>query len=105
MKIFRVLLLLFPLLIISNISDAQTQTRCESRENIVEMLKQRAGEAVIGVGLVNPTKAIEIFVNKETDTWTIIGSSLVDGKAQSCILYYGKMWITFEEPVGDPVRY
>ena len=103
MKIFRVLLLLFPLLIISNISDAQL--RCGSRENVVEILKQQAGEALTGLGLVNPKKAIEIFVNKETDTWTIIGSSLVDGKAQSCILYYGKSWMIFEEPVGDPVQY
>lgn len=103
MNIFKVLFLLFPLLTISSVSDAQIP--CGSRENIVKVLTQQAGETLIGVGLVNPKKAMEIFVNKETDTWTIIGSSLVDGKAQSCILYYGKSWITFEEFVGDPVKF
>lgn len=104
MKIFRILLVLFPLLVFSGTSIAQSQ--CGLRETIVEILESRAGEKLIGVGLVNPKRAIEIFVNKKSDTWTILGSSLtVDGNTTSCILFYGKTWMLFEEPIGDPASF
>lgn len=104
MKFFKMLFLLFPLLMISNASIAQSQ--CGPRDNIVQMLEQRAGEQLKSVGFVNPKRVIEIFVNKETKTWTIIGSSLTaSGGKASCILFYGKTWMTFEEPVGDPASF
>lgn len=106
MKIFKVLFLLFPLLVFSNTSIAQNQ--CDTRENIIEMLQQRAGEALTNVGFVNSKRVIEIYVNKKADTWTIISSTLTPaGKKWSCVLQYGKMWMIFEdeEPVGDPVQY
>lgn len=102
MKIFKVLFLLFPLLVFSNTSIAQGQ--CGPRENIVQALEQRAGETLINIGFVNSKRVIEIYVNKETDTWTVVSSTLTPaGKKWSCIIYYGKMWLTFEEPVGDSV--
>jgi len=104
MKIFRVLLLLFPLLVFSNTSIAQTQ--CGPRENIIGMLEQRAGENLKNVGFVNPKRVIEIYVNNETNTWTILSTTLTSaGKKWSCILQYGNTWMIFEEPVGDPVQY
>jgi len=104
MKFFKMLFLLFPLLMISSVSIAQTQ--CGPRDNIVQMLEQRAGEKLKSVGFVNPKRVIEIFVNKETETWTIVGSTLTSsGDVASCILFYGKTWLTFEEPVGNPASF
>lgn len=104
MKIFRMLLVLFPLLVFSNIVIAQSQ--CGPREIIVEILESRAGEKLKNVGFVNPKRVIEIFVNKKADTWTILGSSLTaDGSTTSCILFYGKTWMMFEELVGDPASF
>ena len=104
MKIFKILLVLFLLLIFSGTSIAQSQ--CGPRETIVEILESRAGEKLKGVGLVNPKRAIEIFVNKKADTWTILGSSLTaDGNTTSCILFYGKTWMSVEEPIGDPASF
>lgn len=104
MKFFKMLFLLFPLLMISSVSIAQTQ--CGPRDNIVQMLEQRAGQKLRGVGFVNPERVVEVFVNKETETWTIIGSTLTSsGNASSCILFYGKTWLTFEELVGDPASF
>lgn len=104
MKIFRMLLVLFPLLVFSGMSIAQSQ--CGPREAIVEILESRAGEKLKGVGFVNPKRVIEIFVNKKADTWTILSSSLTaDGNTTSCILFYGNTWMSFEEPIGDPASF
>ncbi len=105
MKIFKVLFLLFPLLVFSNSSNAQ-QRQCGPRELIVDVLEQQAGEKLKSVGFVNPKQVIEVFVNKRTETWTILGSSLEDDGAKiSCVLFHGKTWLTFEEPVGDPASF
>ena len=105
MKIFKVLFLLFPLLTFSNVSVAQSQ-QCGPRERIVNALEQQAGEKLQSVGLVNPKQVIEVFVNKKADTWTILGSSLNPaGNKVSCVLFHGKTWMTFEEPVGDPASF
>ena len=104
MKIFRVLLVLFPLLVFSSASIAQIM--CGPREKIIEVLEQRAGEKLRNVGFVNPKRVVEIFVNEKTETWTILDSSLTEqGKTMSCILFYGKPWITFGELVGDPASF
>lgn len=89
---------------ISSVSIAQTQ--CGPRDNVVQMLEQRAGQKLRGVGFVNSKRVVEVFVNKETETWTIIGSTLTSsGNASSCILLYGKTWLTIEELVGDPASF
>ncbi|KKK69637.1 hypothetical protein LCGC14_2932040 [marine sediment metagenome] len=105
MKIFRILLVLFPLLMFSGTSAAQVQ-QCGSRENIVQILETRAQEKLTSVGFVDSKRVVEIFVNKNIQTWTIIGSSLTgDGDKISCILFYGKTWIIFEELVGAPASF
>lgn len=104
MKIFRMLLILFPLLAFSTPSIAQNQ--CAPRESVVGLLELRVQEKLNNVGIVNQKQVIEIFVNKRTKTWTILGSSLTaEGEKRSCILFYGTTWMSFEEPIGDPVKF
>lgn len=63
--------------------------RCKSRISMVEMLTaRRYNEAQKVVLYVNNETIIELFVNEETGTWTLVAST-ADGK--SCFMASGPM--------------
>ena len=62
---------------------------CGQREQIVAKLSSGYKETILGQGLTATGTLIEVIVNKETGTWTVIMSWPT---GRSCVLSTGENW-------------
>lgn len=64
------------------------QGQCFPKEAVVQNLGKEYGETPIWEG-VNPQALIQIFVNQETRSWTIVG---ITPQGLACLLSSGDGW-------------
>jgi len=72
--------------------------QCDTRSTIVTHLGTKYDEARVGVGLSNTGTMVEIFLDPESGTWTILETS---PNQSSCIRLYGENFFFVSE---DPVK-
>ncbi len=72
--------------------------RCGPRPVMVKHLSDNYGESQSFLGIVQPGVAVEIFVNRETQTWTVL-MSRIDGV--SCGMAGGKGVKFFDDTTSD----
>lgn len=65
---------------------------CQPRKEIIKQLKGRSKETAMAAGtMANGTASAEIWVNKETGTFSIVMSV----KGRSCMAFAGHNWTDF----------
>ena len=75
------------------------QVECAPRATALAALAEGYGEQVIGGGIDSRGPLLEVFVNPETGTWTLLVTS-PDGR--SCIAAEGDGWRSYEpQPKGE----
>jgi hypothetical protein len=80
---------------------ADAATTCGPHDRAVRNLSNKYGEAPIATGMVSPELVMEMFVNAETGSWTVIYTNL-DGI--SCVVGAGTEFETLgSAPKGDPL--
>lgn len=67
---------------------AQT-TQCMDRERGLAILGEQFGERAVGLGVVNERTILEVFVNAETGTWSVV---MTDDTLKSCLVASGANW-------------
>jgi len=72
--------------------------RCGPRPVMVKHLTDNYSESQSFLGIVQPGVAVEIFVNKETQTWTVL-MSRIDGV--SCAMAGGEGVKFFDDTTSD----
>ncbi len=80
---------------------AQSAT-CAPRENIIEQLSERFGEARQSIGMASGNRVVEMYASVETGTWTLT-MTLPDGR--TCIIGAGQSFERLDEeatPAGQP---
>jgi hypothetical protein len=85
---------------------ANAQQACAPRDIVVRDLGEKYGENIAGTGIVNPTTLVELFINDETGSFTVVVSSYDKNQNQiiSCLKVGGKDWVeAIPVPKGDPV--
>lgn len=79
-------LTMFCLFFFIGAANAQQQT-CNASAIIEQVLKETYGEKIVGRGLINETRRLEIYVNPNTRTFTVTIKSVL---GISCIYFTGK---------------
>ena len=93
------LLFLSAALLIGFSGTSFAQARCAPRTVIVERLaSEKWQEKQFFLGMINPATGFELFVNKETHTWTAI-TTRADGL--SCILAVGNGIKIFDDVISE----
>ena len=78
---------------------ALAQGLCEDRDKIETHMLEKYGETPRSIALTNANKPIQLFINDETESWTLI--VYPDG-ARACIFASGTGW--YDKTVnGDPL--
>ncbi|SFI84854.1 hypothetical protein [Albimonas pacifica] len=77
-------------------SPVVAQPQCAPRPIVVEALAQKFGEHRIGMGIQNGARVVEVFVNAETGSFTVLSTSLA---GLSCIVAGGEGWSPDPLPV------
>lgn len=72
---------------------------CAPREAFLQKLHDDYEEVVWGMGLIAEDGYLEVWVNRETGSWTIM-ITYTDG--QSCVLATGEDWEDFAPPEPAP---
>lgn len=76
--------------------------QCGARADVIEMLREKHGEAVTGAGLAGDSAVVELWASPVTGTWTIL-MTRPDGA--TCLMAAGEAW-TGANPklaaLGDP---
>ncbi len=75
---------------------------CDLRENVIELLARKYGEAPVAVGLTGTGGLIEVLTTKDGKTWTII---VTRPNGTSCMVAEGEGWRQLEtkpEAGGEP---
>ena len=76
------------------------QSNCAARDQVVDRLSGKYGEAFSGGGLRNSESIFEVWLSKEKGTWTIL-MTRADGI--SCIMASGTNWRDgLNVPAGIP---
>lgn len=78
------------------LAEAQTQSPCAERNQLVLRLEERYGETLQSMGLNQNNSLLEVYASEETGTWTIL-MTRPDGL--SCLIAAGQMWDGTPEPV------
>lgn len=78
-------------------SDAQAQTPCAPRDQVIAQLEDEYGETRRGVGLQNRGAVVEVYASDATGTWSILVTR-PDGVA--CLVAAGEAWIETEAAPG-----
>lgn len=68
---------------------------CADRETIIQQLKQGYSEVVVGLGVSNSRKLVELLMSKDGATWSIL---VTPPQGPSCVIAVGEGWRT--KPVG-----
>ncbi len=80
---------------------AQFQRPCGPRAAIVQHLNRSYGEQTVAVGLAHGGAAIEILVNGEKGTWSVL---LTVPGGYSCFVATGEHWESIDRPTAATVR-
>ncbi len=97
-KIIAAALAAFAIALASIPAAAQSQCRM-TRDQAVSVLESRYGEAVIHRGLTRNGVMLEVFVNQDGDSWTVLTTT---PSGCSAIRMEGTAWISNAAPVpGD----
>ncbi len=76
------------------------QTNCASRDQVVDRLEMKYGEAFSGGGLRNAESVFEVWLSEEKGTWTIL---MTRSDGISCIMASGTNWREgIKVPAGVP---
>lgn len=78
------------------LAEAQTQSPCAERNELVLRLEQSYGETLQSMGLHQDNTLLEVYASEDTGTWTILVTR-PDGL--SCLIAAGQMWDGTPEPV------
>ena len=82
---------------------AQNQPRyCVPYKSMVEMLSDRHNQEITAVGLINEYRAVEIFSNVRSGSFSVITVAL-DGN--SCLVITGTAWDQFNFFRGEKVKW
>ena len=100
-RLFIVCLVLTPLS-----SSAQEETgqiksypvMCDESEKILQVLKDKYQEQLIMMGVQNPDIFMTLFINRETETFSVVVTSKSNG--ESCLLSVGRSFEFFEYKGG-----
>lgn len=65
---------------------------CNTRKAFIEELRSSYNESILFLGLINPYTGVELYVNKETGSWTLLNTNI---QGRSCIIASG---YTFQLP-------
>jgi len=74
-------------------------TRCEPYPSIAAMLTDQYGERRTSVGLEARGGLVEVWVNPENGSWTLVG---VMPGGSACLVLWGEAWQGTVPPAGDP---
>ena len=95
------LLLVLPLLLSLCGAPAFAQSNCFDRDTVVSSLGAKYSERQVFIGRTSQNTIVEVFVNRETGTWTALVSQ-PDGST-SCLVASGEVYILLElqQPKGE----
>ncbi len=79
---------------------ALAQSAGSPHEAVVEVLRDRHGEAPAFIGLASDGAIIEVFTSKSGETWTIVRTR-PDGVSQ--VVAIGEFWEDVTTLVGQPI--
>lgn len=68
---------------------ATAQIGCQSRDVVIDWLRDSHKELVIAIGLTNDGKLVEFAASSEGKTWTFI---ITNPQGISCLLTAGQDW-------------
>lgn len=107
-KILAVAAVAILLVIAFAVSSAQSQPaqpQCGKREIFVQSLNEDYKENRVAVGLGRNNVLMELYVSKESGSWTVLGSS-ANGEF-SCIIADGQAFQIVDEELfkEDPINY
>lgn len=77
---------------------AAAQMRCGQRDAIVRQLATRYGETQRSVGFQQGRGVVEIYVNADSGSWTIL---LTTPEGMSCLMAAGEAFQAFEARKAD----
>lgn len=78
-------------------SPASAQVGCDSRAKILSALDQEYRETLIGFGLAQSGRVIELLVSRN-GTWTLLATGPT---GLSCLIAAGENWEAIALPAGD----
>lgn len=78
--------------------------QCFNAAEVREVLTERYDEAPIGRGIDGHGTLLEIWVNAETGTWTVVGTVVGTDGMRSCLWGSGQDWEAVKDvaPKGEP---
>lgn len=79
------------------------QSNCAPRENVVDQLSERFGEARQSIGMASQGRVVEMYASPETGTWTL---TMTLPTGMTCIIGAGQSFERVDEPVtpaGMPI--
>ena len=74
------------------------QSSCDDRDTVISYLQERYSEENHAIALDKDDWLVDILVNEETGTWTIV---LTQPDSLSCIVAFGSNWEIVDSPKGD----
>jgi len=80
---------------------AQSKTPCGPRAAFVQHLLASYGEQAVAVGIAHSGAAIEIFLNREKGTWSVL---LTVPAGYSCFVATGEHWESVDRPTAATVH-
>ncbi len=92
----------FALLIFATQNAFAQTAQCAPRPDVLAALADKYGEARRGIGIAGQNAVMELFVNADTGTWTMIATT-PDGK--TCLIASGSNFETVSDPApakGSP---
>lgn len=85
----RALLLATFLTVVSVTSTFAQNNNCVDREEAVNTLDKRYGERLYHQALTSKGNLLEVFINEEASTWTVVMST---PEGLSCLMSAGEDW-------------
>lgn len=77
--------------------EAAAQQMCLIRDDAIEQLGKKHGEAVTGRGLAQNGRAMVELLTSEQGSWTLV---ITDVNGRSCIIGAGEAWQSVKAPRG-----
>ncbi len=102
-SLFILAAVVFAALMLAIGTQAQAQTACGKRADMVRVLDKEYGETRRGGGLSGPTAIFEIWASEATGSWTILVTA---PNGLTCIMAVGTGWHDDAgewSPTGNPV--
>lgn len=70
-------------------SPAGAQAQCNDRQNVIELLGRKYGEAPVWSGVTNAGGLVEVFAHPAGGTWTMV---VTTPQGRSCLVAAGEGW-------------